>query len=421
MSPASKAAGSIFTFSGGYNPPLNAHKIASQFCSLLKLHLKTIHTIKAGILMKKLLYVIPCLKGGGIEKLLFEWIKRIDLSVYQVTVAVLGAADDAQLDQLENMNVVVLVLNSRYREIIRRVRFFKELFKKNNYNIVHVNTMVSFDVLPLIIAKHYGIGIRIFNCHAIFQYDTVVKKIINLICRKQIVSASTHILACSNEAGKSIFGKIENKKISYKVLKNGIDIDLFKFNADARECYRKKFNIENNTVYGHIGRFNPVKNQEFLINLMPEILKRDKSAKLILIGNGQTKEKCRKLTLELGLDNYVVFLDNRDDVNKLYHAMDIFLLPSIYEGFGLVLLEAQTSGLPCLCSDAIVDEAAITAAFERLPLSESKENWADCAEKLLNEKIDRENAWCSTEQAGYDIMSMVERLLCIYGGTDGTD
>ncbi len=371
--------------------------------------------------MKKLLYVIPGLKGGGIEKLLFEWTERIDLSEYQVTVAVLGTADEEQKRKLCGMNVDVIVLNSRYREIKRRLLFFKRLFKNNNYDIVHVNTMVSFDVLPLIVAKHYGIKIRIFHCHAIFQYDTVIKKIINFICRKQIVNASTHILACSNEAGQSMFGKVQKKKKLYEVLKNGIDIASFMFNSTERECYRKKLNIENNTVYGHVGRFNPVKNQDFLINLMPEILAKDESAKLILIGSGQTCDKCKDLVRKLDLDNYVIFLGNRDDVNKLYHAMDIFLLPSQYEGFGLVLLEAQTSGLPCLCSEAIVDEAAVTEAFEKLPLSESKEKWADCAKKLLNKNTDRENAWQQVEHAECDILSMVNRLLCIYGGTDGTD
>ena len=150
------------------------------------------------------------------------------------------------------------------------------------------------------------------------------------------------------------------------MLKNGVDIEKYKYNEKVREEYRKKLNIDKKIVYGHVGRFHPQKNHEFLIDLFYEIsLKQDNSI-LLLVGDGELIDRIKNKVKELKLEDKVLFLGFREDIDKLMNAMDYFLFPSLYEGLGIVTIEAQTSGLLTFVSKEIPEDANITSNFYRI-------------------------------------------------------
>lgn len=289
-------------------------------------------------------------------------------------------------------------------KIIYNHRLYKFL-KKNKYDIVHVNTGVFlFSFQVVIVAKLAGVKNVIVHSHSVPRMNTlrkILRKVLNPLYRK----LTNKHLACSIEASKSLFTKTND----VVVIKNGIDINKFKFNSKIRDKYRKELKIENKIVYGHVGRFDKQKNHEFLIDLFDKlVLKQD--AVLLLVGYGELEESIKEKVKELKLEDKVMFLGLRDDINNLLCAMDYFLFPSLYEGLGLALIEAQTSGLPVFVSNGVPEEANVSDHFYRID-SYDIDKWKN---KILKTKIGNRNNYKSVIDAGYDIKDSAKQIEEIY-------
>ena len=224
-------------------------------------------------------------------------------------------------------------------------------------------------------------------------------KILNPLYRKMIDAK----LTCSKEATKSLFTKDEN----VIVLKNGIDIEKFKFKENIRNEYIKKLGLDDKLVYGHVGRFVTPKNHDFLIDLFYEIQKRQDNAVLLLVGTGELKQKIKNKAHNLNIDNKVIFLGFREDINNLLNCMDIFIFPSFYEGLPVSIIEAQTSGLPVFVSNGISDDAKINENFYKIDSFDIKK-WLNL---ILNIELkDRAYAYKNTIQSGFDIKDTCKEL-----------
>lgn len=219
---------------------------------------------------------------------------------------------------------------------------------------------------------------------------------------------ATAFFACSKKAGSVMFGDDLMGKVV--VVKNGIDIEKFKFNKTIREEIRDKHNLSEKLVLGHVGRFNEQKNHSFVIDVFYEITKIKKNSVLLLIGEGELFDFCRNKVDKLDISDKVLFLGSQDNVNNYMQAMDGFIFPSLYEGLGIVLVEAQCAGLECIVSNEIVEEAILSQRIEQFDLQLSPSDWAHNVLKLLDNNKNRQNAWEDIVEKQFSIKESAQFL-----------
>ena len=346
----------------------------------------------------KVLQVIDGYSFGGIAKFILDVSKNIDIDMDFLTATNIK-------DEWINLGVSrktikgKIVFNHRLRKFL----------KKNKYDIIHINSAVFlFSFQVAFIAKISGIKKIIVHSHnvpKISKFKRLLIKILNPIYRRM---TDVH-LTCSNMASSSLY----TKKDDVILIKNGIDIDKYRFNKETRNRIRKELNIDNKIVYGHVGRFEDQKNQDFLIDLFYE-LQKDKDSVLLLVGTGPKEKEIKEKVKKLKLKN-VIFLGFREDIEDILNAMDIFIFPSKYEGLGISLIEAECSGLPVVVSSIIPEEANISNSFIRMS-NYNVNDWVNVIKGIKLNK--RENAYKNAIKNGYDIKTSSKELEQIYKKED---
>lgn len=284
-------------------------------------------------------------------------------------------------------------------------KYMKELFKNHpEYKIIHCqNEAMGFPALYA--AKKNGIPVRIAHSH-----NTVTRKDfkwpIKILYKYLLRLVATDYVACSHAAGKYLFGK------DVKVINNAIDSEKFIYNETVRKKIRKQYDIENKFVIGHVGRFEPQKNHEFLIKLFNEYQKQDSTAVLLLIGTGSLENHIRDLVHKLNLQDKVIFTGSIPNVNEMYQAMDMFILPSFHEGLPVVGIEAQAAGLKCIFANTITKEVKITENTQFLSLKSDIIYWIKAINDCKNYK--RKNMQKILVKEGYDIKNTAKNLEAFY-------
>ena len=305
-------------------------------------------------------------------------------------------------------------------ELVNKVR---DVVQREKPDIVHINTgSISITARCLLGAKRGGADRIISHSHntdpltiSSNPLKKNVKKIANNLMRYYIRRNSTLILACSDEAGEYLCGKQVLKSKKYSLAKNAIHTDAFLYNGAARERLRREFQIgPDTTLFGCVGRFSRQKNHLFLIDVFHQYQKKHPDSLLWLVGEGDTREAVQRKVNELGLTEKVVFLGQRKDVNELLQAMDVFVLTSIYEGLGIVSIEAQASGLPVFLPDEISHGSDISPLAHFIPLSAGADFWAESIGKVLGQQGVRQNMRNTIVESGYDISKAAKRLEKIY-------
>lgn len=305
--------------------------------------------------MKKILFIVPSLtQTNGVSAFLFNYLANMNLNKFNITILSSKIRpSDTYLNFAKKHNVdVYLTPDLREDGIIKYNKSINDFFQiHHDFDLIYSNVVNQF-IFVLRYAKKYGINNYALHSHATSTSDTFFKRIINNTIKKIILKKITYKLACSTPAGKTLFG---NDK--FQLVYNAIDYSKFKFSTNYRTEIRKKYNIKNeNIIVGFVGRFAPVKNIFFFIELAKRL---NVTTKILMIGTGsQKKDFVNKIEKEKISDKFIL-IEECDDVYKYYSAMDIFLLPSIYEGLPVVAIEAQANGLKCLISDTVTDECKI--------------------------------------------------------------
>ena len=263
-------------------------------------------------------------------------------------------------------------------------------------------------MLPeLVLAKNCGIENRIVHCHN----TTCSNPLLNSLLLPLFYRLSTIRLACSEEAGNWLY-----KGRSYTVLNNAIDTEVFCFDELKRNLYRKELGLENQFIIGHIGRINEQKNHEYLVRVFKKFHDHAPDSKLICIGEGALRPDLEQLISDLGLEEHVMLLGEHKNVENLLDAMDCFVFPSKWEGLGMVLLEAQAGGLPCIASDAVPKEADM-GLIKYLPLG-NMSPWCHAIEDIKNREQNRcrDSELCiqTLKQKSYDLNENIRQLVHIY-------
>ena len=321
---------------------------------------------------------------------------------------------------ISNGSKVFFIKHAQFKDYFNYDKEMKSFFREHgkSYDAIWVNCCDLANSSILSYAKKAGIKKRIIHAHN-NQFMQSGKRLLfykfmHNIMKIRISNLATDFWACSDLAGQFFYSKKLLKSNKYKVINNAIDISSFKFNQDVRNEYRKKYGLEDKIVLGHVGRFHFQKNQSFLIDIFNEIIKLDNNYHLLLVGQGDDEEKIKRKVNCLKLDNHVTFLGVRDDVFSLMQAMDIFVFPSIFEGLGIVLIEAQATGLPCFTSNKVVPrDVRITELLKFINLEDNPQEWAKYIKECkLNGN--RKESYKDIRNAGFDIKveaSKVKKLL----------
>ena len=358
------------------------------------------------------------LANGGQESFVMNMYRNIDHNKIQFDFFTPFYITNKELEkEIRQMGGNVYVGNGKFDSKANKKDFKKisKIFlKEHNYQIVHIHSGSIFSLaFGAKIAKKSGAKSVIVHSHATginnFKY-----KIIKTLSSSIFLKYADEFFACSIEAAKWKFPNSIIKKEKYRIIKNGIDIEKFKFNGKIRNEYREKLGFNNKFVICHIGRFDLYKNQRFLVEIFKDIHKDYKNAVLVFVGDGDEKTKIESIVNNYQISDNVIFLGIRNDINKILQAVDLVAFPSIFEGLGMVTIEAQTAGLKTLVSESIPNEANISELFERIPLS-SKNEWTNRIENYIKINDDnRKDMSNIIREKGYDSKEVAAKLEYLY-------
>lgn len=284
---------------------------------------------------------------------------------------------------------------------------FINILEKYNYKVIHVH-LPNAGFLYLSIAKKYGVPIRILHSHNSKGSDIWWKNIRNGFLNKLGILYANKYFSCSKKAAEYLFGEKRLREGRVEIINNAIEIDKFLFNNSIRIKLRNNLNIDKEQfVIGHVGRMSQQKNHFFLIDIF-KLFHNNNNCKLVLVGDGELKEKIESYTKINNLSDSVIFLGSRDDVNEVLQIFDVFVLPSLFEGLPVVSIEAQAAGLKCLLADTITSECNLTGNIKFLPL-DNKLMWVTELEYIMNNN-QRYNCKKQIRDQGFYIVREANKL-----------
>ena len=359
----------------------------------------------------KVAQVIGAAFDGGVEACIMNYYTHIDKEKIQFDFFVESTSKIIDREKIEQLGGRVVIIPP-YKHLVQYVRELKALFKKGNYDIVHSN-MNALSVFTLFAAKKAGVQNRIAHSHSTSNKKEWKRNIIKNLLRPFSKIYATHYFACSELAGRWLFGNKTYDKGKVTIVNNAIDLNKFAFNQKSREEIRKEWGLESKFIVGNIGRLVTQKNQTFLLDIFYEYQKLNDNAVLLMLGNGPLKEELERKVDDLHIQDKVFFAGVHSNPEKFYSAMDCFLLPSLYEGLPVVGIEAQVSGLAMFASDTVTKETKLVDAFSFISLSKTADEWA----KIIYEfdwNLDRKIGYNQIKGSKYDIDQEAKKLLDNY-------
>ena len=362
----------------------------------------------------RVLHVIGIMNRGGAETMIMNLYRHIDRSKVKFDF-VENSSEPAAFDE------EILSLGGRiYRcphyngkNHFAYVKWWNDFFKAHpkEYPIVHGH-LGSTASIYLSVAKKYG-AYAIAHSHS-SGTDHSLHANLYQIMSYNTRNVADYFFACSEVAGKDRFGSKVTSGSHYAVLNNAIDVNRFSYDLSVRVAVRDELGIEQDQlVVGHVGRFTKEKNHEFILKIFSELKKMDSNARLLMIGDGTLRTHIMQMAEQASLSSDVIFTGVRSDVERLMQAMDVFVLPSLYEGLPVTMVEAQAAGLPCIISDKVPPECILTEGLvDVMPLSASPETWA---EKILAKRaIPRTDRRAEIAARGFDITTEAVKLQEFY-------
>ena len=314
--------------------------------------------------------------GGGVESVIMNYYENIDRTKFQFDFICDDDSTNIPYEKIEKLGGKVILVPP-YQKVFKYIKTLKKIFKENNYKIVHSN-INTLSVFPLYAAKKAGVPVRIAHSHSTSNKKEWKKNAVKNVLRPFSKKNANVYFACSELAARYLYGNKTFEEGKVTIINNAINLEKFKFNQGKREKLRKELKIKDDEfVVGHIGRFVSQKNHTFLIDIFNELRKENNKAVLLLIGQGPLQDQIKEKVRELGIEDSVRFAGQVDNASDYYNAMDVFVLPSLYEGLGMVLIEAQANELPCIASTEVPKKASVSNQVEFISLKEENKKWAD--------------------------------------------
>lgn len=338
---------------------------------------------------------------NGLTRFPLRLARAMDSSAVHADFLTYYVADERIRAEIEAFGGELFVAPSRLRHPVRYLRFVSKLVREKRYPIVHVHGNSCTMAIDLLAAKLGGAPVRIAHSHN----STCKFKLLHRLLRPPFDALYTDAYACGKEAGRWLFGEEP-----FQVIPNAVETERFAFSLADRSAVRDELSLGDGLVLGHVGNFVPAKNPLFLL----EILQNVPDAKLLMVGDGPMRSEFEQKARELGLSDRIVCTGARGDVARLYSAMDALLLPSLFEGFPTVALEAQCAGLPVLLSGYITPDCALTTDVSLLPLDASA--WSEQIRRLhpLDRSETSQTGRSAIAIAGYDLQSLAAGVQADY-------
>jgi glycosyltransferase EpsF len=358
----------------------------------------------------RVLMMVPNLRvSSGVTNFAMNYYRNVDHDKVLIDFVTLSYVDSPYIDEVRSNGSEVYFLGPLLERPVKHIKLAKKVIAEHDYDIIHDNIILKS--LPIMKYAKKKVPVRILHSHAINLGETGLKEKINRLLLPMLIKKANCYTACSSVAGKAMFGDKD-----FTVIPNIIDTDDYVFDEAKREQVRANENVTKKYVIGTVGRLAEAKNPLFAVDVMEQVLKRRGDVEYWWIGSGPLDEQTKKCIEEKGLSDRVRMLGSRDDLKDLYHAMDVFFLPSKGEGFGLACIEAEASGLPCVCSNNFPSEVNITGDVQFIPLEKEISLWADAIIGSLDKNVDRLSANKILRESRYSRAGSGSSLTDFYEG-----
>lgn len=365
--------------------------------------------------MMKIFYLVYGLTSGGIERISVDIYKYIDKNKFDLEIITKYNDREFFDDELESYGgkrkpiLCESARNGSRKKIRYLINFIKMI--RQGYDIAYFCLSKPRDVFKYpLLCKIFGVKTIVIHSHNSMEDNNFgIKRLMNNCGRKLIGGLAQIKIACSGEAAKWMFPSQTVINTEYILMKNGVDVNKYRFNEKIREKLKKQYHLGDEFIIGHIGRFTTQKNHKFLVDIFEQIHKKKSNSKLFLIGTGDLFEEVREYVIKKDLLEDVIFCGEKDNVCEYMQIFDAFVFPSLYEGLPVVGIEAQAAGLKCFFSDVITREVNITGNVKYLQLSQDAQTWADT---IINDSIayTRRDYTDVIRSKGFDIQSFVKKL-----------
>ena len=363
--------------------------------------------------MKRVLHFPGEMTQGGVESLLMGWYNRIDRNIIQFDFCVArdySAPIDDDIMKLGGR--VFYSLPMKQIGVVKHIKEIKRIISDNGpYDAVHIHS-IHMGVFSLIAAKFSNVPIRVYHSHnvqnaTLKRFPSLIRRFIESVCSTIINKYATKRVACSNEAGRFVF-----KQYPFSVIKNSIDLGRFSpYSEEKRTQLRTQYGLPSDLIIvGNVGRFVEEKNQRLFLDLFTYDSSHEGRLFFLLVGDGKEREIIERKVQSLGARNRFMFCGSQKNTEDYYNCMDVFCMPPVYEGLGIVAIEAQACGVPCLVSDVVPKEADMgLGQFVSLSLDDSPEKWCQDLYSLhQREKLKPELIREQIENKGYSISNTIK-------------
>lgn len=341
----------------------------------------------------------------GITSVIYNYSKAMDPSGLRLYFLTYGELKPAVRERFEALGEILFV-SDRKQSTAAYVKDYAALLRAHSFDVVHINGNSGTMLIEVLLAKLCGVKNVLVHGHS----TRTNHPFIHTILKHPMMWLSRECIACSEATGTWLYGSHP-----YTLLNNAVELDKFRFEETLRQQYRKEFGIREEFLIGHIGHFTEPKNHFFLMDVFAAFHKLEPNSKLLLISDGPRFQQVQEKAAQLGLQDAVIFAGRRSDVAGIYSAMDLFILPSCWEGLPLVMVEAQMNGLPLLVSDAVTKAAKCTERVWYKSLADGAQRWAEKLRELKSQSFDRRTDFRGViAEKGFDIQVEAEKLRNLY-------
>lgn len=364
--------------------------------------------------MIRILEAMHSLSGGGVESMMLGYLSHMDRTDLQFDFLVYGDQTGALEAQYEQMGCRILRVPFRGKDPIGHMRKTKQIVRDGGYDVVHSHQS-QYGFLTLKYAKKYGVKTRVLHAHNAFPPESLPRKLFRIVGAALGKRYATDLFACSRDAGLWLYGQSAVEGGRVRVIPNAIELDRFAYDEALRAKMRTELLVNDHFVIGCVARFTEQKNHAFLLAIFSKILEKRPDALLLLAGDGELMDQTKALAQQMDITHAVRFLGVRTDVPALIQAMDAFVLPSRYEGLGIVFLEAQAAGLPTFGPNIPgARDTVITDLMTALKPDQGAQAWADAVLGADGLKKPRSSPIEALQAAGYDILTQAKALERFY-------
>lgn len=350
--------------------------------------------------------------AGGVDKYILNLVSSINLEVFDIGILTNKIEPDLA-ERLRKYNITLYEVPT-LKHPVKQYKCIKRIIKENKYEVTYFNISTAIQCLGILAANKCKVENCVVHSHSSgVDIQNNIKrwlmKALHFVCKGVVSRKATSFIACSQKAGEWMYNRKVLEGDDYTVVHNSADTKQYVFDVDVRESMRKQMRWDGKRVVIHVANFTYQKNNEFLIDVFYEAYNKEPDLVLVLIGKGPKEEKIKKMVAQYGIDDVVVFLKDISNVNEYLQAADLFVLPSLFEGYPISALEAQVSGLPCLLSEYITGESKLIEQCDFLPLK--KELWIH---QILSfqKNQSRKTVIDSEKLDNKDLSSMIEKIWC---------